>query len=43
VDAMHRLEQETLQRCFEALEGRPILIKSKDPRLLGQESGVTYD
>jgi D-3-phosphoglycerate dehydrogenase len=41
-EAMHRLEQETLQRCFEILEGRPVPIKSKDPRLQGQEHGVTY-
>lgn len=43
VDAMRRLEQETLQRCFEALEGRPVVIKSRDPRLLGQEYGVVYE
>jgi D-3-phosphoglycerate dehydrogenase len=36
-EAMHRLEQETLQRCFEILEGQPLLIKSRDPRLLGQK------
>ncbi len=42
-EAMHRLEQETLQRCFEILEGQPALIKSKDPRLLGQKYGVVYD
>lgn len=41
-EAMHRLEQETLQRCFEILEGRPVLIKSKDPRLQGQKHGVVY-
>jgi D-3-phosphoglycerate dehydrogenase len=35
-EAMHRLELETLQRCFEILEGQPLLIKSRDPRLLGQ-------
>jgi D-3-phosphoglycerate dehydrogenase len=40
--AMHRLEQETLQRCFEVLGGQPVLIKSRDPRLLGQEHGVIY-
>jgi len=42
VEAMQRLEQETLERCFEILQGEPVLIKSKDPRLLGQEHGVTY-
>jgi len=31
--AMERLEGETLERCFEVLEGRPVLVKSKDPRL----------
>lgn len=41
-EAMHRLEEETLQRCFEILEGRPVLIKSKDPRLQGQSQGVNY-
>jgi D-3-phosphoglycerate dehydrogenase len=41
-EAMHRLEQETLQRCFEALDGQPVVIKSRDPRLLGQEHGVIY-
>jgi D-3-phosphoglycerate dehydrogenase len=41
-EAMHRLEQETLQRCFEILQGRPVLIKSKDPRLQGQKYGVVY-
>ncbi len=37
VEAMARLEEETLQRCFEILEGRDVQIKSRDPRLLGQE------
>ncbi len=41
-EAMYRLEQETLQRCFEILEGQPVLIKSKDPRLQGQKHGVAY-
>ena len=41
-EAMHRLEEETLQRCFEILQGEPVLIKSKDPRLQGQPHGVTY-
>ncbi|MGH8705719.1 MAG: 2-hydroxyacid dehydrogenase [Burkholderiales bacterium] len=35
-DAMQRLEAETLERCFEILEGRPVLVKSLDPRLRGQ-------
>jgi len=42
VEAMHRLEQETLQRCVEILQGEPVLIKSKDPRLQGQEHCVIY-
>ncbi len=41
-EAMLRLEEETLQRCFEILEGRPVLIKSRDPRLLGQKQGIVY-
>ncbi len=41
-EAMHRLEEETLQRCFEILGDRPVLIKSKDPRLQEQKHGVTY-
>ncbi len=43
VEAMQRLEQETLERCNEVLQGRPVLIKSKDPRLLDQPSGVVYE
>lgn len=35
-DAMQRLAEETLQRCHEILEGRPLQIKSKDPRLTSQ-------
>lgn len=38
-EAMRRLEEETLERCFEILEGRPVLIKSRDPRLQGQTKG----
>jgi len=41
-EAMQRLEEETLLRCFEILEGRPVLIKSKDPRLLRQKQGVRF-
>jgi D-3-phosphoglycerate dehydrogenase len=32
-EAMHRLEAETLERCFEILEGREVVVKSRDPRL----------
>jgi len=40
-EAMRRLEEETLERCFEILEGRPVLVKSLDPRLQGQ-AGARY-
>lgn len=40
-EAMSRLEDETLERCFEAIEGRPVLVKSRDPRLRAQR-GVRY-
>lgn len=39
-EAMARLEAETLERCFEILEGRPVTIKSADPRLQGQRRGA---
>ena len=32
-EAMQRLEEETLERCLEIIEGRPVTIKSTDPRL----------
>jgi len=32
-EAMQRLEAETLERCFEILEGREVVVKSRDPRL----------
>ncbi len=41
-DAMERLEDETLARCDEILQGRPVLIKSHDPRLRSQTLGVTF-
>jgi D-3-phosphoglycerate dehydrogenase len=41
-EAMFRLERETLERCFEILEGRAVLINSTDPRLRGQEHGVVF-
>jgi len=37
-EAMRRLEEETLERALEILEGRPVLVKSLDPRLQGQAS-----
>ena len=41
-EAMARLEDETLERCFEILEGRPVLVKSHDPRLRAQTHGVVF-
>lgn len=41
-EAMGRLEDETLERCFEILEGRPVLVKSRDPRLRAQTHGVVF-
>ena len=32
-EAMRRLEEETLERCFEILEGQEVVVKSEDPRL----------
>ncbi len=32
-EAMQRLEKETLERCLEIIESRPVTIKSTDPRL----------
>ncbi|EPR69640.1 2-hydroxyacid dehydrogenase [Cyclobacterium qasimii] len=37
-EAMFRLENETLERCEEIIGQRPVLIKSKDPRLQHQKS-----
>lgn len=41
-EAMRRLEDETLERCMEMLEGRPVTVKSRDPRLRAQEKGVRF-
>ena len=41
-EAMERLEQETLQRCFEILGGGPVLVRSNDPRLRRQTKGVSF-
>jgi D-3-phosphoglycerate dehydrogenase len=41
-EAMERLEKETLERCDELLGGRPLLVKSHDPRLRSQTSGVIF-
>ena len=42
LEAMRRLEEETLLRCIEILEGRPVLVRSGDPRLRAQTSGVRF-
>jgi len=41
-EAMARLEAETLERCREVLEGRPVTVKSRDPRLRAQRNGVSF-
>ncbi|MGE0846951.1 MAG: 2-hydroxyacid dehydrogenase [Flavobacteriaceae bacterium] len=41
-EAMRRLEEDTLARCLEALEGRPVTIRSRDPRLRAQTAGVAF-
>ena len=38
--AMDRLETETLDRCYEILEGKKVLVKSLDPRLLKQSRSL---
>ncbi len=42
-EAMQRLEDETLARCMEAIEGRPLWVKSNDPRLRAQTTGVAFE
>jgi D-3-phosphoglycerate dehydrogenase len=41
-EAMERLEAETLERCSEVLEGRPVTVKSRDSRLRAQTWGVRF-
>jgi D-3-phosphoglycerate dehydrogenase / 2-oxoglutarate reductase len=41
-EAMRRLEEETLARCDECLAGRPLLVRSHDPRLRSQSRGVVF-
>jgi D-3-phosphoglycerate dehydrogenase len=41
-EAMQRLEDETLARCFEALRGEPVRVASRDPRLRAQSRGVRF-
>jgi D-3-phosphoglycerate dehydrogenase len=42
-EAMRRLTDDTLARSREIIEGRPVLIKSHDPRLRAQRTGVLFD
>jgi D-3-phosphoglycerate dehydrogenase / 2-oxoglutarate reductase len=41
-EAMARLTEDTLARTREILEGRPVLVKSHDPRLRAQRTGVVF-
>jgi D-3-phosphoglycerate dehydrogenase len=41
-EAMERLETETLERCRELIEGRPVTVKSNDPRLRAQTAGIRF-
>ena len=41
-EAMQRLEDDTLARCFEALRGEPLQVASRDPRLRAQTRGVRF-
>jgi D-3-phosphoglycerate dehydrogenase len=40
VEAMRRLTEDTLARCDEILEGRPVTIRSRDPRLRAQTNAI---
>lgn len=42
-EAMQRLEEDTWARCLEAIEGRPLTVKSHDPRLRAQTAGVRFE
>ncbi len=41
-EAMQRLEEETILRCTEILNGQPVLIKSRDTRLSAQAHPASY-
>jgi len=41
-EAMARLEADALARCREVLEGRPVVVRSHDPRLRAQRHGVVF-
>ncbi|GAU86223.1 2-hydroxyacid dehydrogenase [Bosea sp. BIWAKO-01] len=42
VEAMRRLSEDTLARCFEVLGGRPVQVRSRDPRLRAQSENVAF-
>jgi len=42
VEAMQRLCDDTLARCFEVLDGKPVQIRSHDPRLRAQTRNVVF-
>jgi len=42
-EAMQRLEDDTMRRCLEVLEGRTVHVKSRDPRLRAQQKGVRFE
>ena len=41
-EAMQRLSEDTLARCFEVLEGKPVQVRSHDPRLRAQTRNVVF-
>jgi len=41
-EAMARLEEDVLERCAEIITGKPVIIRSKDPRLQDQAGLVRY-
>lgn len=41
-EAMQRLSDDTLARCFEVLDGKPVQIRSHDPRLRAQTRNVVF-
>ena len=41
-EAIARLTEDALARALEILESRPVLVKSRDPRLRAQQKGVTF-
>ena len=41
-EAMQRLSDDTLARCFEVLDGKPVQIRSHDPRLRAQMRNVVF-